>query len=115
DELFGLEEQIRGYPEGRLNLQQATPVQQPAGACLMLRRPVFEAIGGFDERFYPAWFEDVDLCLRLAQAGQRLYFLPQARFNHGGGESVMQLGWSQFLKVFYLNQRRYFAKHCGSS
>ena len=45
-------------------------IEQPAAAALALRRSVFEALGGFDEAFYPAWFEDVDLARRLADRGQ---------------------------------------------
>src|SRR6266567_5419421 len=48
------------------------PVDQPAGAFLMIRRDVWEKIGGFDERFHPLWFEDVDFAQRAAAAGYRM-------------------------------------------
>ena len=41
-------------------------VEQPAAACLMIRADVFDRLGGFDEAFWPAWWEDVDFCRRLA-------------------------------------------------
>src|SRR5262245_15943969 len=43
---------------------QSSPVKvdQPAAAALMIRRAAYEEIGGFDEQFYPAWYEDVDFC-----------------------------------------------------
>src|SRR5262249_10592861 len=44
-------------------------VEQPAAAALALRRTALAAVGGFDERFYPAWFEDVDLARRLRVQG----------------------------------------------
>lgn len=113
DEIPGIGSRLRGYGEGHLSMEDASAVEQPAGACLMLRRPVFAAAGGFDERFYPAWFEDVDLCRRLFHQRQQLYFLPQARFTHAGGLSLSQLSWGQFLSSFYRNQRRYFDKHHG--
>lgn len=113
DKLPGLGSFLRGYGERRLSLQDPSRVEQPAAACLMLRRPAFESVGGFDERFYPAWFEDVDLCLRFHRANRLLYFLPEARFYHSRGESLSQLSWAEFLGFIYRNQRKYFAKHRG--
>ncbi len=42
------------------------PVEQPAGACLAVMRQAWNAIAGFDPQFRPVWFEDVDLCNRIA-------------------------------------------------
>ena len=42
-----------------------------SAACWLIRRSAFDAVGGFDPRFAPAYYEDVDLALRLADAGQR--------------------------------------------
>ena len=44
-------------------------VEQPAGAFLMVRREVWEELGGFDESFFPLWFEDVDFCRRIRDRG----------------------------------------------
>ena len=81
-------------------------VEQAAGAALAVRRDAFVAAGGFDERFTPAWFEDVDLCDRLAREGTILYW-PHARFRHAGGTSSRQLGYARFLPIFYRNALRY--------
>jgi GT2 family glycosyltransferase len=43
------------------NPEQVTEVEQPAGACLFLRRSSLEELDGMDEKFFPLWFEDVDL------------------------------------------------------
>ncbi|MDQ7857872.1 MAG: glycosyltransferase [Armatimonadota bacterium] len=52
------------------------------GACQLVRREVFEAVGGLDDRmFYGP--EDVDLCLRVWQAGGEVYYLPEAVVVHG--------------------------------
>ncbi|HHQ49440.1 MAG TPA: glycosyltransferase family 2 protein [Acidobacteria bacterium] len=53
-------------------------------ACLLLRKEAFQAVGGFDERFF-LYFEDVDLCLRLGAAGWRMVREPGAVVTHGGG------------------------------
>ncbi|NWG13001.1 MAG: glycosyltransferase family 2 protein [Acidobacteria bacterium] len=88
-------------------------VDQPAGACLMVRRDVLETLGGFDERYRPAWFEDVDLCRRIRNAGGRIIFVPGADFLHYGGSSLARLKRQEFLEAFYKNRIRYFAMHHG--
>ena len=86
------------------------PVEQAAGAALAVRRLAFARIGGFDEAFVPAWFEDVDLCARLAAEGKILYW-PAARFAHAGGISSARLGYDRFLPILYRNALRYRRKH----
>jgi N-acetylglucosaminyl-diphospho-decaprenol L-rhamnosyltransferase len=84
----------------------AFPVEQAAAAALAMRRDAFVRCGGFDERYVPAWYEDVDLCARLAAEGMIMY-LPEARVRHRGGESAARLGYAKFLPVFYRNALRY--------
>ena len=61
---------------GRANLvQNLTAV---SAQCLAMRREVFEALGGFDERSYPNGLFDVDLCLRARARGLRVLFTPHA-------------------------------------
>ena len=92
-----------------------TAVEQPAAAALALRREALAAAGGLDERFHPAWFEDVDLARRLRQAGARLLYWPQARFRHALGSTVPRLGYGRFLWIYYRNLERYLAKHHGAA
>ncbi len=88
-------------------------VDQPAGACLMVRREVLERLGGFDERFRPAWFEDVDLCRRIRDLGGKILFEPDARFIHRGGATLEKLQPGEFVEFFHRNQVRYFNRHYG--
>ncbi len=88
-------------------------VDQPAAACLMFRRSALETTGGFDERFRPAWFEDVDLCKRISDAGGRILFRPSAQFRHQGGYSLDKVPYAKFLEYYHSNLIRYFAKHYG--
>lgn len=89
------------------------PVEQPAAAALALRREAWEAVGGMDPRFYPAWFEDVDLARRLRAEGLPVLYWPAARFRHALGSTVPRLGFPAFLWLYYRNLARYLGKHHG--
>jgi GT2 family glycosyltransferase len=90
--------------------ESGAPVEQPAAAALALRR---EAFLGFDAGFHPAWFEDVDLALRMKKAGLVLRYWPAAVFRHGLGSTVPSLGYGRFLWIYYRNLTRYLGKHYG--
>jgi N-acetylglucosaminyl-diphospho-decaprenol L-rhamnosyltransferase len=86
-------------------------IEQPAGACLGVKRDVWESLGGFDEAFYPVWFEDVDFCRRLRLCGWKIIYCPAAVFIHSGGHSVNQLSFCDRQMFWYRNMLYYFAKH----
>jgi hypothetical protein len=90
-------------------------IEQAPGACLMVRRSVFKALGGFDEAFYPAWFEDVDLCKRMRDRGLRILYEPGSVFYHLGGYSLQMMSPRRFHRIYYGNMVRYFKKHHGSA
>lgn len=96
------------------DLDRSSPfeVEQAAAAALAVRREVFLSVGGFDARFVPAWFEDVDLCARLSAQGKTFYW-PAARFRHRGGLSSEALGYARFLPVYYRNALLYRRLHYG--
>ena len=77
----------------------------------MIRRQAWDELGGFDERFWPAWFEDVDFCKRLQLSRWRILFDANAGAVHIGGVSVDRLGRRRFTRVFYRNLLRYLRKH----
>lgn len=90
-----------------------TPVEQPAAAALALRRQALSAVGGLDETFFPAWFEDVDLAHRLRESGHRIVYWPEACFSHQLGGSLPSLGYGPFLWIYYRNLVAYLTKHHG--
>ena len=59
------------------------------------------AVGGFDEQFFPVWFEDVDLCQRLLENGGKIVYCPAARFRHSGAHSVGQLKFRDKQMFWY--------------
>jgi GT2 family glycosyltransferase len=87
-------------------------VEQPAAAALAVRRAVFEKLSGFDPRFVPAWFEDVDLAERLHREGRILYW-PDAIFRHRGGSAAQGLGYATFLPIYYRNALLYRRSRYG--
>ena len=89
------------------------PVEHIAGAALSLRRAAFERLGGFDEQFHPAWFEDVDLSRRARDAGLLSWHCAEARVGHEGGYSREALGYAGLMPVYYGNLLRYAQKHLG--
>ncbi len=90
---------------------QQQEVEQPAGACLAITRTMWDKLGGFDEQFFPVWFEDVDLCKRLRDAGGRVFYCPGARLRHAGAHSVGQLSFRDRQLFWYANMMRYARKH----
>jgi N-acetylglucosaminyl-diphospho-decaprenol L-rhamnosyltransferase len=86
-------------------------VEQPAGAFLMFSREAFVKVGGFDERFWPVWFEDVDFCAKLKRAGYRVYLHPEAVARHIGGHSVGTLPLEIRELYWYGSLLEYGAKH----
>jgi GT2 family glycosyltransferase len=58
-----------------------------SGACLLVRRPAFDEVGGFDPAYGLAYFEDADLCLSLAARGYRVAYEPRSSVTHVRGAS----------------------------
>ncbi|QCO19963.1 glycosyltransferase family 2 protein (plasmid) [Azospirillum brasilense] len=85
------------------------PVDQVMGAFLLIRRSLFEELGGFDERFF-VYYDDVDLCLRARRAGWAVVHFAGAEAYHRGGGTSDQV---RDLRLFYgLRSRILFAaKH----
>ncbi|MEO8050979.1 MAG: glycosyltransferase family 2 protein [Acidobacteriota bacterium] len=119
-ELFGIN---RLWPSNQVNrqyryqdrgLDQPGPVEQPAGAFLMLRRDVWTELDGFDEQFYPVWFEDVDLCQRAVDAGYQIEYVPTVIARHKGGHSVGKISGDRRATYWCVSLLRYAAKHFQS-
>jgi GT2 family glycosyltransferase len=94
-----------------LDISSHSEVEQPAGAFFMVRRTVWQELGGFDTAFFPIWFEDVDFCRRVRDRGFRLHYVPEAVAKHTGGHSVPRLSLEMRLIYWYRGLLRYSAKH----
>ena len=101
----------RRYRCRDLDYTRLQNVDQPAGAFLMVRRDVLNAIGGWDERFFPIWFEDVDLCRRIRQAGYAIRYVPHCRARHTGAHSLARISLEQKQIYWYGSLLSYADKH----
>jgi N-acetylglucosaminyl-diphospho-decaprenol L-rhamnosyltransferase len=95
-----------------LDERETVRVDQPSGACLLVRREAFEQIGGWDDG-YSFWYEDVDLARRLRSKGAVLY-VPAAVFGHVGGYSARRLSRAEVVERSYTGTLRYAEKHLGA-
>ena len=76
-----------------------------SGACLMIRRETFAALGGFDEGYF-MFVEDVDLCFRAKKSGWRSLFVPGARLTHSGAHSTGPR-MAEMVKAHHTSMRRF--------
>lgn len=61
------------------------PVDYCSGASLMIKRNLWQQLGGFDLRFAPAYYEDTDLCFSARQAGYQVIYCPDSQVVHYEG------------------------------
>ena len=86
-------------------------VDQVMGAFLLVRRAIFERLGGFDERFF-LYYEDVDLCRAVRRAGWRVLYFAGARAIHPGGGSTNSVK-ARRLYHLAISRTEYTAKWHG--
>lgn len=92
-QVLGLENSVdaafRGLAPDRQGYMSRLIVQQNVSAlsasCLMMRREVFDELGGFDAETFPVYYADADLCMKASQAGYLLVLEPDTGLLHMGG------------------------------
>lgn len=65
---------------------------------LLVDRGAWDLVGGLDERYFPAYYEDVDLCLAIREHGYRVAYEPRARLRHLESQSTAT-GFRNFLLI----------------
>jgi GT2 family glycosyltransferase len=97
----------RGLPADEPDLLPMRDVDYVSFCSAMVRREAWDQVGGFDEEFFPAYYEDVDLCLSLREQGWRVVCEPASVVVHEEGAST-PLHLRQFLSR--RNQQRFVVK-----
>ncbi len=89
-------------------------VEQVMGAAFFIRGEVLNTVGLLDERFF-IWFEEVDYCKRVIDAGWKVAYVPTAEIVHLGGESFAQAMTIKKQRYFTDSMLEYFRKHRGET
>jgi len=82
-------------------------VDQVIGAFFLIRRSLFESLGGFDERFF-VYFEEVDLCVRARALAWHTFYLSNVQAYHRGGGVTDQV---KSTRLFYSLRSRILYAH----
>ena len=77
----------RGESSSRFEYSFVREVDYCSGASLLVRGELWQSLGGFDERYSPAYYEDVDLCFAAREAGYRVLYQPASVVVHHEGVS----------------------------
>ncbi|MCX7341408.1 MAG: glycosyltransferase family 2 protein [Hyphomicrobiales bacterium] len=84
-----------------------------SGACLLIERSLFDAIGGFDPNIF-LYYEDDDLCRRLMDMGRAPLLVPGARVSHARGTSIAPAAGRGFkLRWHFAWSRHYIGRKYG--
>lgn len=85
-------------------------VDQPPGACFLMRRALWDELGGLDEQL-SLFYNDVDLSLRLRRRGLRTRYLATAEVMHHRGASTRN--FAKMLVIWHKNRYAFYGKHYG--
>lgn len=102
---------LNGYYQGHLSSDEVQQVPVLTGAFLMMRRALYQAVGGLDERYF-MYGEDIDLCYTIERAGYHNYYLPTPVL-HYKGESEQAADRVRYEENFYGAMRLFYLKHQG--
>ncbi|NOZ20284.1 MAG: glycosyltransferase [Planctomycetes bacterium] len=102
----------RGYRNKGFDFDKEQEVESPMGAAILFRREVLEALGFLDADYF-MYYEEVDICRRLIDAGHKIYYVPDAVVMHYGGRSARQ-DRARLSPVKLQSMMTYFTKHEGA-
>ncbi len=109
--LFPDSKAMQSYLWRDFNYQSTQEVEQIMGACMLVRKEVFEQVGIFDETFF-LWFDEVDFCRRVYErSSYKIYYNAHSHLIHAGGDSFDKLRSMKKQRIYLKSLRYYFKKH----
>ncbi len=103
----------RNQDAGKPAYNYLREVDYTSGACLLLKRDFWNQLGGFDERYAPAYYEDTDLAFRVREAGKKVFYQPLAVVVHFEGQSSGTDITQGVKKHQVINQQTFLARWRG--
>ncbi len=101
----------RGYGEADdATYDEIVDVEYVTGAALATRRETWDRLNGMDEAFSPAYYEEVDFCLRTREAGLRVRYVPGAVAEHGETSGLGRASVA-YYRLYHANRLRLLFKH----
>lgn len=90
------------HRDGYAGVNKKRTFKAVTGACMLIHRDIFAQIGGFDENYINS-FEDVDLCLRIGEAGFKILYCPESLVYHyesvsEGRNDNIDISWDGFYR-----------------
>jgi GT2 family glycosyltransferase len=103
----------KAVPDNLSPLRAYAPADWVSGAVMMIRREAWDAVGGFDPRFF-LYYEDIDLCRRVRAAGWEVGIVHSVTAIHESGGSQWRPGTrTRVERIYFESQAYYFRKHHG--
>jgi GT2 family glycosyltransferase len=98
------------YLKRGFDYSKGQSVDQVMGACFSVPKTLFEALGGFDERYW-VWFEEADFCARVLKQGLTVWYEPTIAVRHTQAASFRQLGYLEKHQQFTKSLLTYLKTH----
>ncbi|MBL4621264.1 MAG: glycosyltransferase family 2 protein [Immundisolibacteraceae bacterium] len=109
--LPNLKKYYSAYRQKEFDFSKEKSVETVMGAAMLIPKKIIDQVGGFDPRFF-MYFEEVDLCHRIRDAGFPVLYTPEIVVTHIGGASSSQARSKMHL-IYRQSMFSYFRKHHG--
>jgi len=101
---FGYGEEDKGQWDEEKSVDYVT------GACLAIRKKLFQKCLGFDQNYFPAYFEETELCTKIKKLGYSILYLPASSIMHMESQSVGLQSYNYYF-WFHKHRLRYVLKN----
>ena len=98
----------RGWNPDDFRVQYEREVAYCSGAALLVRRDLFDQIEGFDPSYFDEYYEDIDLCLRIAATGSKIIYDPEFQVQRS---LEYRYSWEQCAQLLEANRQVLVGRH----